>query len=329
MDEFVYDAIANLKHIIGCEDIVFKDSGRETYDGHIWVRGNEFVAEFKNIVSKSCFMSILNRLNGIKLHTDKPVMLISNFIPPSMADKLFNEDINVLDAAGNARIKSENLFIRISGEKSTRMYSKEKATKAFNETGLKLVFYLLLDDGNVNLTYRELSERTQLSLGAIKNVFEELKSKNFILVSKKGRFLKRKSDLIDLWQINYNMYLKPKLLLKRYTFTNRSDRGKWKDIALPSGMFWGGEAASFMVNEFLHPEYFDIYTEHNSQALLKTGLFIPAENGEVRVYQKFWTDNSMSNIVPKLLIYADLMGSGDSRCLEAANKLYDDEKLSI
>ena len=37
----------------------------------------------------------------------------------------------------------------------------------------------------------------------------------------------------------------------------------------------------------------------------------------------------MSNIVPKLLIYADLMGSGDSRCLEAANKLYDDEKLSI
>lgn len=45
----------------------------------------------------------------------------------------------------------------------------------------------------------------------------------------------------------------------------------------------------------------------------------------MRVYQKFWTDNSMSNIVPKLLIYADLMGSGDSRCLEAANKLYDDE----
>lgn len=129
MDEFVYDAIANLKHIIGCEDIVFKDSGRETYDGHIWVRGNEFVAEFKNIVSKSCFMSILNRLNGIKLHTDKPVMLISNYIPPSMADKLFNEDINVLDAAGNARIKSENLFIRISGENQQECIQRKKRQK--------------------------------------------------------------------------------------------------------------------------------------------------------------------------------------------------------
>lgn len=327
MDEFVYDAIANLKHIMGCEDIVFKDSGCETYDGNVLVRDNEFVAELKSLVSRSNFMSILNRLNGLKLHTGKPVMLISNYISPSMADKLFNEDINVLDAAGNARIKSENLFIRISGEKSPRVYSKEKATKAFNETGLKLVFYLLLDDGNVNLSYRELNERTRLSLGAIKNVFEELKCKNFILVSKKGRFLKRKSDLIDLWQINYNMYLKPKLLLKRYAFTNRSD--KWKDITLPSGMYWGGEAASFMVNGFLHPEHFDIYTEHNSQALLKTGLFIPTENGEVRVYRKFWTDNSMSNIVPNLLIYADLMGSGDSRCLEAANKLYNDEKLFI
>lgn len=328
MDEFVYDAITKLKHIIGCEDIVFQQSDCEVFDGSILIKGNEFVAELKKNVSKPYFMSVLNRLNELKSRTSKPVILISNYIPSALADNFFYEDVNVLDTAGNARIKSKNLFIHISGKKNQKVSLKEKTTKAFNETGLKLVFYLLLDDNNVNLSYRELNERTKISLGAINNVFEELKSKNFILTNKKGRFLKKKSELIDLWQMNYNMHLKPKLLLKRYTFTNRCNKDKWKDITLPSGMYWGGEAASFLVNGFLHPEYFDIYTEYNTQALLKTGMFIPAENGEVRVYQKFWTDNSVTNIVPDLLIYADLMGSGNSRCLEAANKLYDDEKLS-
>lgn len=329
MDEFVYDAVASLKHIMNCNDIVFLPSDYEAFDGNILIKKSEFVAELKRFVSKPNFMSILNRLNEVKRYTDKPIILISSYISPSLADKFFSQGINVLDTAGNARIKSKNLFIHISGKKGQSASLKEKATKAFNETGLKLVFYLLLDDKNVNLSYRELNERTKLSLGTIKNVFAELTSRSFILTNKKGRFIERKSELIDLWQMNYNMYLKPKLLLKRYTFTNRADKGRWNNITLPPGMYWGGEAASFLVNGFLHPEYFDIYTEDNSQALIKTGRFIPAENGEVKIYQKFWTDNSITNIVPNLLIYADLMGSGDSRCLEAANKLYNDEKLSM
>lgn len=328
MDEFVHDAILNLRHIMDCEDIIFQQSDCDIYDGSILLKGNEFVAELKRFVSKANFISVFNRLCELKNYAGKPVILISEYVAPEIADKFFNEDINVLDVAGNARIRSVNFFIHISGKKNQKKFQKEKATKAFNETGLKLVFYLLLDDNNINLSYRELNERTKLSLGTINNVFEELKSRNFILVNKKGRFLLRKSELIDLWQMNYNMHLKPKLLLKRYTFKNRFDKEEWKDINLPSGLYWGGEPASFLVNGFLHPECFDIYAEYNTQALLKTGIFIPAENGEVRVFQKFWNDSYMDNIVPDLLIYADLMGSGDSRCLEAANKFYADEKLS-
>ena len=43
--------------------------------------------------------------------------------------------------------------------------------------------------------------------------------------------------------------------------------------------------------------------------------------GDVSVYQKFWKGNTM----PLILIYADLIGSEDSRCIEAANKLLNDE----
>jgi hypothetical protein len=41
----------------------------------------------------------------------------------------------------------------------------------------------------------------------------------------------------------------------------------------------------------------------------------------VRVYQKFWKSYENEKVAPKILIYADLMGSGNSRCIEAAQRL--------
>ncbi len=330
MNEFVCDAFLNLERILGDENISYSPSIDAMYDYKVSIKGIDFLALVQNFVSNANFLHILNKLNNLKKETSKPLLLLSNYISPKLSDKFIAEHINVLDASGNARIKTNMLIIHISGEKPLVPYcKKETSNKAFNETGLKLIFYLLQDDKNVQKSYRELKEQTQLSLGAIKNVFDELKAQKFIITSKKGRFLKNKSQLIDLWQMNYNLRLKPKLLLKRYTFINKEDRSKWMNFSLPIGMYWGGESASYIVNGFLMAEVFDIYTNENSLPLLKLGKFKPDERGEIRVYQKFWIEDTQSNIVPNLIIYADLMGSGDSRCLEAAKKIYNDEKISI
>ena len=56
-----------------------------------------------------------------------------------------------------------------------------------------------------------------------------------------------------------------------------------------------------------------------------TGFVLPKEGGEIKIYQKFWLEKSETGIVPPLLIYADLMGSGNSRCIEIAKIIYDYE----
>ena len=48
---------------------------------------------------------------------------------------------------------------------------------------------------------------------------------------------------------------------------------------------------------------------------------MPNENGEITLYQKFWNDDNDTKVAPKLIIYADLMNSGDSRQIEAAQRL--------
>lgn len=328
-EEFIHDATYNLKQIMGSSDIVISPSMEEWYDSNIHINDLEFIVVVRNTVSPSNFIFILDKLNEIKKKTIKPILLITRYIYPKLAEKFFQEGINVLDISGNAKIKSDHIFIYVMGNKAKEIKDKKKGNqKAFNETGLRLVFFLLMDNVNVNKSYRIISEETQLSLGSIKNIFDELKSLNFIITSRKGRFLKNRQQLISLWQLNYNLNLKSKLLVKRYTFINKEDRENWMNINLPKGMYWGGESGAYLVDGYLYPQLFDIYTEKNSLELMKTGKFKNSEKGEIRVYKKFWKGEEQTNTVSKLLIYADLMGSGDSRCLEAAKRLLANENIT-
>lgn len=328
-EEFIHDAVYNLKQIICRDDIVVSPSMEEWYDSNVRIEESEFVAVVKNTISQSNFISILNQVNVIKEKSEKPILLITRYIYSKLAEKFSLENINVLDTSGNAIIKSNQFFIYITGKKTKEVKDKKEGKqKAFNKSGLRLIFFLLMDDANVNKRYREINEATGLSLGSIKYIFDELKSLNFIMTGFKGRFLKNRRQLIDLWQLNYNLNFKPKLLMKRYTFINREDRESWIDINLPKGMYWGGESGAYLVDGYLHPQDFDIYTEKSSLELMKTGKFKISENGEIKVYKKFWKGEEQNNTVSKLLIYADLMGSNDSRCLEAAKRLLTNENIT-
>ena len=64
-----------------------------------------------------------------------------------------------------------------------------------------------------------------------------------------------------------------------------------------------------------------IYTEGPSINLMMTRKMRFDENGSINVYQKFWRSQHEERVAPMILIYADLMGSGNSRCIEAAQKL--------
>ena len=55
--------------------------------------------------------------------------------------------------------------------------------------------------------------------------------------------------------------------------------------------------------------------------LMTTGMVMPNENGEITLYQKFWNDDNDTKVAPKLIIYADLMNSGDSRHIAAEPSL--------
>ena len=158
-------------------------------------------------------------------------------------------------------------------------------------------------------------------MGSVKNIIADLSSSKYVITTPKGRFLKNKKELLDVWQTHYNQTLKPKLMVKEMEFVDTDSRKEWENIELPNGAYWGGEGGAYITDHFLLPELFDIYTDVPSIRLMMTKKIKFEEKGRIKVYQKFWKESKDEKVVPKILIYADLMGSGNSRCIEAAQRL--------
>ena len=288
------------------------------YDYNLIINNVEFACEVKIQVSKANYNLVLQQMRKLKEEVDLPLLLASHYFAPDVFESFSSEGINVVDSSGNCKIEAKQLFINIIGQKSTPI--KQPKGKAFNEAGLKAVFYFLLNDTNINQPYRQISNNTGLSLGTITNVVEELLYEKFVIKTSKGRILKNKRALLDTWQVHFNQTLKPKLLLKTMEFVDSDSRKDWELIALPDGVCWGGEGGAYLTSKYLIPEQFDIYTEGPSINLMMTRKMRFEENGSIHVYQKFWRSQH-ERVAPMILIYADLMGSGNSRCIEAAQKL--------
>jgi Uncharacterized protein conserved in bacteria len=283
----------------------------------------DFICMVKSNITNANINSVVQQLLEFKKNFEQPVLLVVKFIYPELMNEFANYDISILDSAGNCIIRKGSLFLFVKGQKNVLI--KGVTDRLQKESGIKLIFHFLMNHESVNLPYRKIQEKTNLSLGTIKNVMEELITNNFILKTDKGRFLKNKKKLLERWVMAYNQTLKPKLLLDQMTFRNNEKRDKWLTMELPEGMYWGGESGANLIDGYLYPGLFDIYSEVQAKTILTTGFVIPKKDGEIKIYQKFWLDKQENKIVSPLLIYADLMGSGNSRCLEMAQKIYDHE----
>ena len=322
--ELSLEAAANLKSLMRRDDITVKPASKGHYDVDINIGDIKMSGEVKSFVTMANFNRVVLQLQKIKEDGFAPVLLIAGYISPQQMMKVVDAGFNVLDHAGNCYINIPPLYIHITGQKLDK--PKETETKVFSESAIKLIFYFLLDKANVGKTYRKIAEETGYSLGTIKKAIEEMIRRHHIIKTSKDRVLMDWRILLDEWQVAYNQSLKPKLFLKKMRFLEPELRRNWQNIKLPKNSYWGGESGASLIEGYLFPEILTIYTDGDSADMIKTGKMIPSSNGDILVYKKFWSGETENNIVPRILTYADLMGTTDSRCLEAAKRIIDNEK---
>jgi hypothetical protein len=294
-------------------------------DASIELANKRFAVEIKTSITKGNKGIILARLKEIARENNLPVLLVTEYVPEEIAKEFAAEGINYLDIAGNCHIRENKLLIHISGKRYARR-SRVNQPRAFQEAGIKLIFQFLVDPEKTKLPYRDLAELSNISLGSVGMIMQELADLNFILRTKQTKKLKNTRELINRWITAYHDVLRPRLMKKQMRFTNKESFNKWKEISLEQNdgpAFWGGEPAANLITGYLHPGIFTIYTNRSWLSFREIGL-VPDENGKVEVLEMFWKTETYQG-VPPILVYADLMNSSSDRNIETANMILKNE----
>ena len=324
--EIINTALIKLEEIIGKETVKAKqlpDSAH--FDYKVTIKDVVFLCDVKAKITISNYDFIQQDLNEAKLIKSEHILLIAQTIPTVLVDKFAKNGINTLDLAGNCRITTKEFIINIEGKKITEksFIAYSNTSRLFHEVGLKIIFKLLENPDIVNRSYRQIRNFTNVSLGSVAIIINELIESGYILETKNGKSLKNKKELMKRWIFGYVEILKPKFYVGQMTFRDSKIKKEWYKITLPENSNWGGEPAANLHDGYLYPEQFIIYGGSIGQ-LVKAGLR-PDENGEILVYDKFYKSNDSEILTPILLIYADLISSGNSRNIDAAQKILDNE----
>lgn len=305
--------------------ISYSDSKRES-NSVAQIKEERFIVDVKPEITQGNRGVVLQQLKDASREENLPVLLITKYIPSTIAKSFVEEGINYIDTAGNCNIQHNNILLIVEGKKTERL-PKTNQARAFQEAGIKLIYCLLVNPDNINKSFRELSELSQISLGSVSTIIQELVESKFLLKTKNKRVLKNKIDLLMRWVVAYNDVLRPKLFIKRMNFINKSEHSNWSSLnlsAISEKSLWGGECAAAYMTKNLTPANFTIYTDATWQSVGKSLKLIPDDNGKIEILRLFY-DIEKDYTVSPLLTYADLMGSGDSRNIETAEIILNNE----
>ncbi len=286
-------------------------------------QGREFLyhAAIKTAVTKA------NRLLLLldREHLPHPILIVTKYINPQLAEQLRADGMEFIDAAGNVFLNQPPLYVFIKGNRQMEPLRQGRTKRVFKPAGLRMIFALLCNPGLENRTFRDIAAAAGVALGTVDWIIRELKDLGFLVaMGKEGYKLIRKEVLLQRWVAAYPEQLKPTQTLGRY----RGDHGWWQRKNLnPMKAQWGGEVAAARMTDYLNPQIITIYTTapELNRLLIDNRLRKDAD-GDVEFLERFWNPDKIQpddEWVHPVLIYADLLATGNQRNIETARMIYE------
>lgn len=289
----------------------------------------DYVVEIKRQVTPHTLGAVVAQLKHWGEITKKLPLLVTTYITAPIADRLIAMDQQFVDAAGNVYLNAPGMFVLITGRKPEKDTIVEKPGRAFTTAGVKVLFALICNPELATAPYREIAAAADVALGALPAVLAALQQTGHLHVMGNKRRLIATRRLLDEWALAYARTLRPKQLLRTLIAPTFE---AWRDWNLQNDRAkWGGEPAAALLTKYLQPGVLTLYAERvPAQLMVEHRMTTARPNDEhnlVEVRKTFWGDiqnADRTDLVPRALVYADLLATGDARCIEAAQMIYED-----
>ena len=251
-------------------------------------------------------------------------LLVTRYIAPRQADELRAMNLAFLDTVGNAFINREDLYVFIKGQGVERGRDARKGD-LFRPAELKVLFAFLCQEGLVAETHEQIKKMTGVGLGTINRLIRALELAGYIVkLQGRARRLVRKKELLEQWVMAYPQRLRPKQMIGRF----KGPQEPWwmnVDPVTFDGQ-WGGEIGAKYLTQYLKPQFVTLYAAKQPGDMIIKQKLRKDPQGDVEILKRFWNFpnlNETATIVPPLLVYADLLATGDERNIETARMIYE------
>jgi len=259
--------------------------------------------------------------------SDRRYLVVANQINLRTMTAYRNRKIDYIDLAGNALVRFGDVYVDVRGRslKTTRAAAETRhaPVNLFSARRAQVTFALITWPELLTLPIKFTSEAAGVSIGIAFQTIKLLRESGYLL-DDMNPYLVRKNELIDRWTEAFMSGLRNKLTLAKY----RGERLEVLGGNAETPWFISGECA---VPSLVRPTTLTIYVQRLDPALLAANRWRRDGDPNISVRQKFWTEpqqllrrdhglefQAVEYKAPALLIYADLMASGDGRQREAA-----------
>ncbi len=278
----------------------------------------EFNAEVKLFLNRARVGLVLTRLKGMRGMN----LLITEYVNPELMKTMEENEINFMDAAGNAYIKVPPLFIKIKGNRIGEAIKPRTVKRIFHTAALQIIFIFLCNPGIERKPIRKIAEQADVAVGTVHKTLKELKSQGYLIRHNKDLALVNKEELLERWVTLYPEKLKPKYLAGKYEI----DTELVRNLNLEKyNALWGGEEAAARLTNYLRPFIYTIYIGEKQGEFVLRNRLRRNPRGNLILIKKFWNfeNHGYVDMVHPILVYADLLATGDPRNIETAKIIYE------
>ncbi len=256
-----------------------------------------------------------------------PQVWYADFISPQRAGHLRAAGLHYVDAVGNVHLHLPPIILDVQGKRPTRrskaMEARDSEVRVWRGPALRLLFQLLCDPGLAERPQREVARTTGCAQGTVLHLFRDLEVLgNLVTLGKRARRFVPDRTLRDRWIAEFGQQLRPKLLLGRFGIEKRD---RWDALSpLDHGALWAAESAAQKLGADLVPGVQTLYVPEVRASLLKSAGLRASDTGPIALRRIFWNipaPGSLPDLVPDLLVAADLMATRDGRCQAAARSI--------
>ncbi len=262
----------------------------------------------------------------IKVREDaggRRLILVAPYVTRDMAQRCRELKLPFIDTAGNAYFDGAGLLIYVVGLPRPEAMTS-KPYRALASAGLQVSCALLSEPRLLQASQREIARCAGVALGSVGPVIKDLQQRHYLQARKLGkRKLVNAGRLLDEFVTHYRVTLRPKLLIRRFSAEPAGLRHL--NVAQYDAL-WGGEVAADRLTHYLKPQQFTIYASEPITKLVAAARMKADPNGNLEVLRRFWqweAEPSRSDVVPAILVYADLLATNEPRNLETAKLVHE------